>query len=217
MSGTSLHHSLKSISLEKLSHKCHLPLFLVSELVVWFQICTFPWRLFSRVSFVFSHYPFPIDSMSPFLVWGVLVASGIWNLSVLPLYSKYYGITVFLSNLLHILMAAVWDSNITTLVICFRTIACGLWYHLDILRILHYFLVQAFLQQVCYCFGMFTRTGWEYTRGAMVYDIQLPFEVMTVRRQYALELWLALSALLIYLGLTEFRPLFNNEKVAKSN
>jgi len=64
------------------------------------------------------------------------------------------------------------------------------------------------LLQCAYAFVAFNRAGYELLKGKMVYDVKLPYETMVVRRLYALELWMVLIALFIYLALTEFKTLF---------
>lgn len=40
----------------------------------------------------------------------------------------------------------------------------------------------------------------------------IPFEMMVTRRLYAIEFWIAFAGLALYLALTEFRGIFDQEK-----
>lgn len=74
-------------------------------------------------------------------------------------------------------------------------------------RLVHWVIIANFLIQVGYGAYMvfFVVTGG--SPGPLFGDATaLPFEAMMVRRQYALETWVAIGGLAVYLGITEILP-----------
>jgi len=74
------------------------------------------------------------------------------------------------------------------------------------LRILHWFIIINFLIEIFYGFYMvfFVVGGGHWP--LMARAIETPMEVILKRRLYAIEVWVAISGLVIYLALTEFLP-----------
>ena len=74
-------------------------------------------------------------------------------------------------------------------------------------RLLHAFIILNLLVQVFYGAYMvfFVVTG-EGSGPLWGQALEMPFEKMVTRRLYALETWVAIVGLSIYLGLTEILP-----------
>ena len=74
------------------------------------------------------------------------------------------------------------------------------------LRILHWFIIINFLIEIFYGFYMvfFVVGGGRWP--LMARAIETPMEVILKRRLYSIEVWVAISGLVIYLALTEFLP-----------
>lgn len=74
-------------------------------------------------------------------------------------------------------------------------------------RILHGLIIVNLLVEIFYCTWMVfcvlaPSGGGPLGRSAL----ELPFETMATRRMYALEAWVAMVGLSLYLGLTEIAP-----------
>jgi len=74
-------------------------------------------------------------------------------------------------------------------------------------RVVHWVIIANFLVEIAYGAYMvfFVVTG--SAPGPLFGEAtQLPFEQMMVRRQYALETWVAIGGLSLYLAITEILP-----------
>lgn len=73
-------------------------------------------------------------------------------------------------------------------------------------RVLHGFIIINFLVEICYGFYMvfFVVGGsrWPLMAGA----VETPIEIILKRRLYAIEVWIAVAGLVIYIALTEYLP-----------
>lgn len=85
-------------------------------------------------------------------------------------------------------------------------------------RLLHWIIILNLLIQVLYGSYMvfFVVTG-EGSGPLWGQALEMPFEKMVTRRLYALETWVAMVGLSLYLGLTEILPrLLNTESRSSS-
>ena len=73
-------------------------------------------------------------------------------------------------------------------------------------QILHWFIILLFITQIFYGFYMvfFVVGGTRYP--LMKRAIETPVEVILKRRLYAIETWIAVTGLAVYIALTEFLP-----------
>lgn len=84
------------------------------------------------------------------------------------------------------------------------------------LRVLHIFIIANFLVEILYSFYMvfFVVGGGRWPLLARA--VETPIEVILKRRLYAIESWIAIAGLAIYLALTEILPrtwhLYTNPK-----
>ena len=74
------------------------------------------------------------------------------------------------------------------------------------LRYLHWFIILNFLAEIVYGFYMvfFVVGGTRFP--LWMRAVETPMEVILKRRLYAIEVWIAIAGLAIYLALTEFLP-----------
>jgi len=84
-------------------------------------------------------------------------------------------------------------------------------------RYLHWFIILNFLAEILYGFYMvfFVVGGSRFP--LWMRAVETPIEIILKRRLYAIEVWIAIAGLAVYLALTEFLPqklntLKNNEK-----
>lgn len=75
-------------------------------------------------------------------------------------------------------------------------------------RLLHWIIILNLLIQIAYASYMvfFVVAPPEGTGPLLAAAETFPFEKMVTRRLYAIECWIAIAALSIYLGLTEIGP-----------
>lgn len=73
-------------------------------------------------------------------------------------------------------------------------------------RYVHWFIIINFLSEIFYGFYMvfFVVGGTRFP--LWMRAVQTPLEVILKRRLYAIEVWIAIAGLAIYLALTEFLP-----------
>ena len=73
-------------------------------------------------------------------------------------------------------------------------------------QIVHWFIILLFITQIFYGFYMvfFVVGGTRYP--LMKRAIETPVEVILKRRLYAIETWIAVTGLAVYIALTEFLP-----------
>ena len=86
-------------------------------------------------------------------------------------------------------------------------------------RLLHAFIILNLMIQVFYGAYMvfFVVTG-EGSGPLWGQALEMPFEKMVTRRLYALETWVAIVGLSLYLGLTEILPrLLNSNRATSEN
>ena len=75
------------------------------------------------------------------------------------------------------------------------------------LRILHWVIIVNFVLQIGYGFAMVFFVVTPGTAGPLAgAAADIPFELMTTRRLYASETWIAITGLSIYLAITEILP-----------
>ncbi len=76
------------------------------------------------------------------------------------------------------------------------------------LRVLHWLIIVNFVLQIGYGAGMVFFVVRPDDVSGPLYGAAsaVPFELMVTRRLYALETWVAIAGLAIYLGLTEVLP-----------
>ncbi len=74
-------------------------------------------------------------------------------------------------------------------------------------RYLHWLIILNFLAEIFYGFYMvfFVVGGTRYP--LWMRAVETPMEVILKRRLYAIEVWIAIAGLVVYLALTEFLPL----------
>ena len=75
-------------------------------------------------------------------------------------------------------------------------------------RILHWIIIVNLVIQVAYgAYMVFGVVTFESVEGPLATAAkQVPFELMATRRLYAIETWIAIVGLSVYLGLTEILP-----------
>lgn len=73
-------------------------------------------------------------------------------------------------------------------------------------RVLHGFIIINFLIEIMYGFYMvfFVVGGSRWP--LMARAIETPIEIILKRRLYAIEVWIAVAGLVVYIALTEFLP-----------
>ena len=72
---------------------------------------------------------------------------------------------------------------------------------------IHWFIIVNFLAQIGYAtYMVFVVFAPETTGPLWSAAREVPWELMQTRRMYALESWVAISGLSIYLAITEIRP-----------
>jgi hypothetical protein len=72
---------------------------------------------------------------------------------------------------------------------------------------LHIFIIVNFVVEICYSgYMVFVIFSPESGGPLMGSALSFPAELMQTRRLYALECWVAISGLSIYLAITEIRP-----------
>lgn len=73
-------------------------------------------------------------------------------------------------------------------------------------RYLHWFIILNFLAEIFYGFYMvfFVVGGGRYPLWSRA--VETPMEVILKRRLFAIEVWIAISGLAVYLALTRFLP-----------
>ena len=73
-------------------------------------------------------------------------------------------------------------------------------------RYLHWFIIINFLAEIFYGFYMvfFVVGGTRFP--LWMRAVETPLEVILKRRLYAIEVWIAIAGLVVYLALTEFLP-----------
>lgn len=72
---------------------------------------------------------------------------------------------------------------------------------------LHWLIIVNFLLEIVYAsYMVFFVVGAEGGGPLMGRATELPFEVMSTRRLYAIEAWIAMAGLSIYLAITEIGP-----------
>jgi len=84
-------------------------------------------------------------------------------------------------------------------------------------RILHWFIIMNFLLEIIYGFYMvFFGIGGSH-RPLFFQAIELPADVFLRRRLFAIETWIGIAGLSIYLGITEILPKRFRELKRKSS
>jgi len=75
------------------------------------------------------------------------------------------------------------------------------------MKFLHWFIIFIFILEIGYGFYMvfFVVGGSRWP--LMAKAIETPIEVILKRRLYAIETWIAIAGLAVYLALTEFLPI----------
>jgi len=75
------------------------------------------------------------------------------------------------------------------------------------MKFLHWFIIFIFILEIGYGFYMvfFVIGGSRWP--LMAKAIETPIEVILKRRLYAIETWIAIAGLAVYLALTEFLPI----------
>lgn len=85
------------------------------------------------------------------------------------------------------------------------------------MRILHWFIIGNFLLEIGYgLYMVFFAVGgsrWPL----MARAIETPIEIILKRRLYAIETWIAIAGLAIYLALTVFLPSIFNSLIKNHN
>ncbi|MEE2788725.1 MAG: hypothetical protein VX589_15425 [Myxococcota bacterium] len=78
---------------------------------------------------------------------------------------------------------------------------------------LHWVIIVNFLVEIAYASYMVFIVLKPADGSGPLFEraLSLPFEQMTTRRLYALECWVAIAALAIYLGITEIGPRLRRE------
>lgn len=73
-------------------------------------------------------------------------------------------------------------------------------------KVLHWLIIVNFLAEIVYGFYMvfFVVGGSHYP--LWMRAVETPIEIILKRRLYAIEVWIAITGLTIYLALTEFLP-----------
>ena len=73
---------------------------------------------------------------------------------------------------------------------------------------IHLIIIANFLIEIIYATYMVFVVLRPADGGGPLFEraLKIPFEHMTTRRLYALECWIAIAGLAIYLGITEIRP-----------
>ncbi len=72
-------------------------------------------------------------------------------------------------------------------------------------KIIHYFIIINFLLEIIYGFYMIFFVLKVGSGGPLANNaLKIPHELMVTRRLYAIETWIAITGLSIYLALTEF-------------
>ena len=73
-------------------------------------------------------------------------------------------------------------------------------------RYLHWFIILNFLAEIIYGFYMvfFVVGGTRFP--LWMRAVETPMEVILKRRLYAIEVWIAIGGLVVYLALTEYLP-----------
>lgn len=73
-------------------------------------------------------------------------------------------------------------------------------------RVLHVFIILLFATEISYgFFQVFFAVGGE-RYPLFMRAVETPIEIILKRRLYAVEVWIAMSGLSVYLALTEFLP-----------
>jgi hypothetical protein len=74
-------------------------------------------------------------------------------------------------------------------------------------RVIHWVIIVNFLLQICYGTAMIFFVFTSGSKGPLFAKAaEMPFELMVTRRLYAVETWIAISGLAIYLAITEILP-----------
>ncbi len=78
-------------------------------------------------------------------------------------------------------------------------------------KILHWFLIVNFIAEILYCaYQLFFIVG---GGGPLFHRVQeISFELLVTRRLYAIETWIAMAGLSIYLAITEINPRMKVER-----
>ena len=88
-----------------------------------------------------------------------------------------------------------------------------------LLRVVHWAIIANFLFEIVYAsyqvFVVFAPVG---SGGGPLGKraLEIPFELMATRRLYAIEAWIAIGGLAIYLAITEIGPRLKREREAAS-
>jgi|LDZT01.1.fsa_nt_gi hypothetical protein len=82
------------------------------------------------------------------------------------------------------------------------------------MKFLHWFIIFIFILEIGYgLYMVFFAVGgsrWPL----MARAVETPVEVILKRRLYAIETWIAISGLAVYLALTEFLPILFNSVIS---